>query len=218
MKVLDAIKEYKVVCIIRKVRTEQILQATEIMLQEGIRLFEVTLDQSSEEGIKESLRQIGLLKKTFEDRIYLGAGTVMTEEQVNRAKGAGAAYIISPNTDEAVIRQTVKQGLVSIPGAMTPTEIAFAYRCGAHMVKLFPAGTLGPRYIKDLQGPLGYIPLIAVGGVDVKNMKDFLDAGVQGVGIGSSLTGSSVINDGKWDVLRERAKAYVEIVNQYRGL
>ena len=86
------------------------------------------------------------------------------------------------------------------------------------MVKLFPAGTLGPRYIKDLQGPLGYIPLIAVGGVDVKNMKDFLDAGVQGVGIGSSLAGSSVINDGKWDVLRERAKAYVEIVNQYRGL
>ncbi|HBN83933.1 MAG TPA: 2-dehydro-3-deoxyphosphogluconate aldolase [Clostridiales bacterium] len=211
MRIEEAIRKYKVICIIRNAMTTKLVEAVDVMAQAGIRLFEVTLNQKDGESIKESVQQIDLLNKTFGNNIFLGAGTVMKPEQVDMVHEVGARYIISPDTSEKVIKQTLKRNLVSIPGAFTPTEIAFAYQCGAHMVKLFPAGVLGLKYIKDLKGPLGHIPLLAVGGVDSGNIKAFLDAGVLGVGIGSSLANPIVINNGQWDVLKANAKIYADV-------
>lgn len=212
MEFSEAIKEYKIICIIRNAKTAQLVEAVEVMFETGLRLFEVTLNQVDHEAVKESVRQIATLARKFGDKIFLGAGTVMSPEQVNMVSDEGARYIVSPNTSEGVIKQTLKHGLLSIPGAFTPTEIAYAYECGAHFVKLFPAGSLGVKYIKDLKGPLGHIPLLAVGGVDSGNIRAFLDAGVVGAGIGSSLANANVINTRQWDVLRASARIYTEII------
>ena len=131
----------------------------------GIHCIEVTFDQTSNETIAQTKQSIAAIKEQLGDRVYVGAGTVMTVEQVHMAVEAGAEYIISPNVNEAVIRETKKLDKVSIPGAMTPTEAAAAYEYGADIVKMFPAGILGPAYIKAVKAPLKHIPMTAVGGV-----------------------------------------------------
>ena len=136
--------------------------------------------------------------------------TVMSVDQVHQAVEAGAEYMISPNVNEAVIRETKKLDKVSIPGAMTPTEAAFAYECGADIVKLFPAGLLGAAYIKAVKAPLKHIPVTAVGNVNVENCAEFLKAGAVGVGVGGSLVSAKLVDEGRFDEITATAKAYVE--------
>ena len=124
------------------------------------------------------------------------------------ARDAGAKYIISPNTDEKVIKKTNECGMVSIPGALTPTEIQYAHACGADFVKLFPADNLGIGYIKAVLAPLSHIKLLAVGGVNENNLKDFLNVGVKGVGIGSNITKKELIKQGQYDEITKLAKKY----------
>ena len=116
--------------------------------------------------------------------------------------------MISPNVDEAVIRETKKLGKISIPGAMTPTEAAFAYKCGADIVKMFPAGVLGPAYIKAVKAPLKHIPLTAVGGISPENCVDFIKAGCVGVGCGGNLVSPKLVAEGKFDEITKVAQAY----------
>ena len=168
--------------------------------------MEVTFDQA--EGPEETLRSLRIIHQQFPEEILLGAGTVMTAGQVKAAAAAGAGYIISPNTDRAVIETTKELGLISIPGAFTPTEAATAYAWGADVVKLFPAGLLGPAYIKALTGPLPHIPFMAVGGIDAQNMNDFLRAGAVGVGVGGNLVDKKRIAAGKFQEITDLALQY----------
>jgi len=209
---LEAIMETKVIAIVRGIPSTQICDLAGAILAGGLRCLEVTFDHSSEGGIEETLRSIRLLSERFGNEIEVGAGTVMTAEEVNLAKEAGAGYIISPNADEAVIRETRQLELVSIPGAMTATEAAGAWSWGAHIVKLFPAGILGPEYIKALRGPLGHIPFTAVGGVTPQNTPDFLRAGCVGVGVGGSLVSARLVSEGKLDEITNTARAYAQAV------
>ncbi len=209
---LEAIMETKVIAIVRGIPSTQICDLAGAILAGGLRCLEVTFDHSSEGGIEETLRSIRLLSERFGNEIEVGAGTVMTAEEVNLAKEAGAGYIISPNADEAVIRETRRLELVSIPGAMTATEAACAWSWGAHIVKLFPAGILGPEYIKALRGPLGHIPFTAVGGVTPQNTPDFLRAGCVGVGVGGNLVSAKLVSEGKLDEITNTARAYAQAV------
>lgn len=209
---LEAIMETKVIAIVRGIPSTQICDLAGAILAGGLRCLEVTFDHSSKGGIEETLRSIRLLSERFENEIEVGAGTVMTAEEVNLAKEAGAGYIISPNADEAVIRETRRLELVSIPGAMTATEAACAWSWGAHIVKLFPAGILGPEYIKALRGPLGHIPFTAVGGVTPQNTPDFLRAGCVGVGVGGNLVSAKLVSEGKLDEITNTARAYAQAV------
>ena len=109
-----------------------------------------------------------------------------------------------------MIRKTKELGLVSIPGAMTPSEAAQAYEWGADIVKIFPAGNLGPSYIKAIKAPLKHIPLTAVGGVNVENCVEFIKAGCCGVACGGNLVSAKLINEGRFDEITELAKAYVK--------
>ena len=209
---LEAIMETKVIAIVRGIPSAQICDLAGAILAGGLRWLEVTFDHSKEGGIEETLRSIRLLSERFGNEIEVGAGTVMTAEEAALAKEAGAGYIISPNADEAVIRETRRLELVSIPGAMTATEAASAWSWGGHIVKLFPAGILGPDYIKALRGPLGHIPFTAVGGVTPQNTPDFLRAGCVGVGVGGNLVSAKLVAEGKLDEITKTARAYAEAV------
>lgn len=134
-----------------------------------------------------------------------------TCEQVQAAFDAGAEYIISPNTNEAVIRRTRELGMVSMPGAMTPTEILQAHDAGANFVKLFPTGWLGLKYLKDIMGPINHIKLIATGGITEENFGEFLKAGMVGAGVSSRLVDKKLREQGNYEELTARARKFTEI-------
>lgn len=208
--VINLIARHKIIAIVRGIAKEQILPTARALYDGGIRLMEVTFDQTGKIPAAQTQEMISLIAREFEGKICPGAGTVMNAEQVRLAAEAGAQYMISPDTNEEVIRETVRLGLLSIPGALTPTEAAFAHRCGADFVKMFPAGELGLSYIKAVRTPLAHIKMLAVGGVDEKNLMDFINAGLCGVGIGSGIVKKSLIDAGEYDKLTLLAKAYTE--------
>jgi len=211
--VLEHIFAGKIIAIVRGIRSSKMIGLAKALERGGIPCIEVTFDQSDEEGVKDTLRGIEAIRASLGERVCIGAGTVMTPEQVRQAVEAGAEYIISPNVDEAVIRETKRLGKVSIPGAMTATETAFAYQCGADIVKLFPAGVLGARYIKALKAPFKHIPVTAVGNVTVDNCAEFIKAGAIGVGVGGNLVSPKLVDEGRFDEITSMAKAYVEALN-----
>ena len=149
-QVIEKILEYKAIAIVRGVYGEDCLNLAKALCAGGIKLLEATFDQKSQEERIKTTETIKLLCRELGDQMLFGAGTVTTPEMVKMAKDAGATFIISPDTCEEVIRATVDMGLVSIPGALTPTEIAQAHRFGADFVKVFPANRMGPAYIKDV--------------------------------------------------------------------
>ncbi len=140
----------------------------------------------------------------------VGAGTVTSAALAELAHSAGAQFIVSPDTDPAVIRRTKELGMCAMPGAMTPSEIKTAYEAGADFVKVFPASVLGPEYIRAIRGPLGQIPLLAVGGVSEGNAAAFLQAGCVGVGVGGKLVNRDWIAAGQWDSITQLARQLVE--------
>lgn len=139
-----------------------------------------------------------------------GSGTVLTVEQAEATAAAGGTFVISPNCNQMVIRRTRELEMVSIPGAMTPTEIVQAAQWGASVVKVFPAGNLGPDYIKAVRGPLDHIPLCAVGGVDHNNLEEFHRAGVTCFGVGSNIVRKELLAAGNYAAIRENAMLYTE--------
>lgn len=205
-QMIEKIREKKLIAITRGVAPERIEKTAQALSEGGIGLMEITFDQRTDGA--DTVKSIALLRERFEGKIYPGAGTVMTAEQVRLAAEAGAQYIISPNTDRAVIEETKRLGLVSIPGAFTPTEIAAAYQMGADFVKIFPVASLGAAYIKAVTAPLAHIPVLAVGGVTPANLKEFFKAGAVGCGIGSNLVNASKIAAGDYASVTEAAKAF----------
>ena len=182
-KIID---DNKIIAIIRGVKSDVLVPLVETLYTGGIRLVEVTINQSGDP--QTTADAIYNLCDKFDGRVEIGAGTVMSAAQAELVINSGAKYIISPNTSEEVIRYTKSRGIISIPGAFTPTESAAAYSYGADYVKIFPAGSVGPSYIKAIAAPLSHIPFLAVGGVDHTNILDYLKAGACGVGIGGALT------------------------------
>ena len=178
----------------------------------GVRLMEITFSAKGAPTDQETAENIAMLAKQFADRMHIGAGTVLTPEQVELVAQAGGRFIISPDTNVAVIEKTKQLGLVSIPGALTPTEIQTAHRAGADFVKLFPVTGLGTEYVKAIAAPLSHIQFLAVGGVDENNMRAYLNAGVCGFGISSSLVNRKLIEAGNYDAITELAKKYVAVI------
>jgi 2-dehydro-3-deoxyphosphogluconate aldolase / (4S)-4-hydroxy-2-oxoglutarate aldolase len=117
----------------------------------------------------------------------IGAGTVLEQEELDAACGAGAAFLVSPHLDEALVARATVLGVPFLPGALTPTEVVRAWRSGAACVKLFPGSAVGPNYLKALRGPLPRVPLMPTGGVDEQNLAEWLRAGAVAVGMGGNL-------------------------------
>ena len=209
-ELIQRVLDKKIVAIVRGVYGEDCVKLAQALYEGGIELLEVTFDQSKPEELSRTSDSIKMLVERLGDKMVFGAGTVTTVQMLELAKNAGAKFIVSPDTNEEVIRATVAAGMVSMPGALTPTEIVTAYRAGADFVKLFPAGTQGTAYFKAVTAPLNHIRLLAVGGVNEKNITDFLAAGAVGVGVGGNLVNKTWIKNGEFDKITNVAREFVK--------
>ena len=207
-EVIKDIDKYKIITILRGLTKEQVLKTVDAMIKGGIKLVEVTFDQSgkiSEETTADSIKAIA---ETFKGKVRVGAGTVMTEKQVELAYNAGAEFIISPDCYEPVIKKTLSLNMVSIPGVYSPTESANSYRYGADYAKLFPNSELGISYLKAISAPLSHIKFLAVGGVNADNMLEYLNAGAKGIGVATSIVDKKAIALGDYNKITELAKKF----------
>lgn len=209
--IINFIEENKIIAICRGIYGEKLVQLVEALYDGGVKLVEVTFDQGDEKCIEKTSEAIKELNARFSGKVKFGAGTVITTEQVYAAKNSGAEYILSPNSDIEIIKIANELGLVTIPGAMTPTEILSAHKAGADFIKLFPAGTLGLKYVKDILGPINNVKFIAAAGVTPENLKDFLNLGFVGAGISNYITNKDMVNSGEFEVLTSHAKEIMEI-------
>ena len=212
MDALQRILENKLVAIIRGVKEEDVLSIAKALSEGGITVFEITADTP---GI---LRLIEKVKTKLGGAVTVGAGTVLDPETARAAIMAGAEFIFSPTVSIDTILMTKRYGAVSIPGAMTPTEILSAYEQGADVIKVFPADTMGPRYMKDIHGPLPHIPLMPTGGVNLGNVKEYLNNGAVALGLGGALVkAGEEVSEATLEQLRQRARQFVGEVDAYEN-
>ncbi|ALS29774.1 bifunctional 4-hydroxy-2-oxoglutarate aldolase/2-dehydro-3-deoxy-phosphogluconate aldolase [Paenibacillus cisolokensis] len=196
----------KIVAILRGIEDRHADRTAEALLAGGIRLLEVTMNTDGAAAIIERWRS------KYGGQAAIGAGTVLDMDMAREAVAAGAQFLISPNLDEAVVAYGAAQGVSVWPGVMTPTEIVRAWKSGAEAVKIFPVASLGYKYLAELRGPLNDIPMMATGGVDLHNIADYFRAGANAVGMGSKLVNLEWVRDGRFDLIEERARGFVEAV------
>ena len=201
---VDRFAQRPFVGILRGFATELALKAAEVVVKGGIANLEVTLNTP---GAGDQIRHVAT---TLGQRVNIGAGTVRTVQDVHDALEAGATYIVTPMVDQRVISACREAAVPVFVGAFTPTEILQAWEYGATMIKIFPAHSQGPGYLRDLRGPLSDIPLMPTGGVTVENLSEFHRAGAQAFGIGSPLFDTARIATHDWDWLKSRAQAFVQ--------
>jgi 2-dehydro-3-deoxyphosphogluconate aldolase/(4S)-4-hydroxy-2-oxoglutarate aldolase len=200
-----------IIAIIRARSASQVPQVCEALLAGGILAIEVTYTTPNAlEAIREAARQFG-------QRALIGVGTTLNAGMTHAAIEAGAQFVVSPILRPEIAEAAHQAECPVMLGAYTPTEAQLAHEAGADFVKIFPADTLGPAYIKALRAPLPHLRCIPTGGVDLHTAADFLKAGCPALGVGSSLVSAAILNDNDWPELTRRAKAFVEIVRQVRA-
>lgn len=210
------IHEHGLIAILRNVPPERLMPIAEALYLGGVRLIECTFDHSRADGIASNAAMIRDLAEGMRGRMEVGAGTVLSRAEVEATIEAGGSFIISPGADAVIIRATREMGAVSIPGALTPTEIAMAHDAGAHFVKIFPAGSMGAEYIKAIRAPLRHVPMLAVGGINPSDIADYMGAGIIGFGVGSPLLPARDIERGNYSAVTERAQAFTDMIARAR--
>nr|WP_295933862.1 bifunctional 4-hydroxy-2-oxoglutarate aldolase/2-dehydro-3-deoxy-phosphogluconate aldolase [uncultured Dyadobacter sp.] len=182
--------------IIRNISPEDVKRILPIYREAGLTTVEITMNTPGASDI---------IRYALESEHYglnIGAGTVCTKDDLEAALEAGAQFIVTPVISKKVIKSCVKKGIPVFPGAFTPTEIYNAWTMGASMVKIYPATSLGPEYIKDLKAPMNQLKLLPTGGVGLENMSAFLKAGANGLGVGGQLFDKKLIQEKDWDGLK----------------
>ena len=207
-EVLEIIRREHLVAILRGLPMDRIDGVVRALIAGGVRVLEFTFDHDRENYRRENTDKIRYVTEHYGDTVAVGCGTALSVHEVSAAHEAGAGLVISPDVNLEVIRRARELGMVSMPGALTPTEIVTAWNAGADIVKLFPAGELGVGYIKAVRGPLKHIPMSAVGGVKPDNVRDFLNAGVCGFGVGGPLVLADAVREGDYAAIEARAKAF----------
>ncbi|MFC5450499.1 bifunctional 4-hydroxy-2-oxoglutarate aldolase/2-dehydro-3-deoxy-phosphogluconate aldolase [Paenibacillus aestuarii] len=206
-EIIQQVKQSKVIVIIRGIERPQAEPLFEALYAGGIRLAEVTLNTPGALDIIQEMRG------KYEGRMSVGAGTVLDARMAEEAAAAGAQFLISPNTDQGMIRCALKHQVMPLPGAMTPSEIVQAVSWGAPLVKLFPCASFGPGYVKELRGPLHDVELVAVGGITKDNAASYLEAGAVGVGVGGSVVSLQEIRQNNYTAITAYAKQLLAAVN-----
>ena len=213
----NMLQQTGVIAILRNIPEESLIKVMDSLYEGGVRLAEITFDSTGTTSAQTTASHIRAAAEHMADRMLIGAGTVITEEQLNAAKIAGASFIISPHTDAQLIMATKELGLISLPGAMTVSEIVTAHRAGADYVKLFPASAFGTDYIKQVHGPLPAEKLLAVSGVGVEEVDAYVKAGVVGFGIGGAIANKKLCDEQRYDLICENARSYVNAYRKARG-
>ena len=213
-KIMAEVDAKKLIAIVRGVERDKLIPLAQALYDGGIRLLEVTYSANKSVADEETADRIRMLAEAFKGKLYVGAGTVLTKEQVKLTYKAGGQFIISPNVSKSVIKTTAKLGMISMPGALTPSEATDAVAYGADYIKLFPVSNLGPSYVKAVRAPLSNIKFLAVGGIDENNMADYLKVGVCGFGIGTNIVNQKMIDADDYASITELAKKYVEVIEK----
>lgn len=206
-----------IIAIVRDITKESVTSVMDALYDGGVRLAEITFDSTGKTTPEETANIIRTAAEYMADKMLIGAGTVITEEQLNAARSGGARFIISPNTDTDIIKKAKQLGLISLPGAMTVSEVVAASTAGADYVKLFPASVLGADFIKQVHGPLPAVKLLAVSGVSPDDIATYIKAGACGFGIGSAIYSKKLCDAGNFEKMAENAKAFISAYSTARS-
>ncbi|CAM3553324.1 bifunctional 4-hydroxy-2-oxoglutarate aldolase/2-dehydro-3-deoxy-phosphogluconate aldolase [Cytobacillus oceanisediminis] len=203
MNRLEELKKRKIVAVIRGAQPDQILPIAHALQAGGVSTFEITVETPKVCTLIEKV------KEEFGNEVIVGAGTVLDPETARAVIMSGAEFIFSPTVNAETIKMAKRYGVLSIPGALTPTEILTAYEHGGDIIKVFPANVMGVPYFKNLQGPLPHIPLMPTGGISAENIQDYLKAGAIAAGVGGSLVNAKNLNSNEdYLNLTEKAKQF----------
>lgn len=204
----EAFNKMPLVGILRNMPPESLDEIAKCMIKAGISTMEITINTP---GALQSIRNI---VDKYGDKLNVGAGTVCNLTEMHQALDAGAQFIVMPVSDYDVVNYCVIHKIPVFPGAYTPTEIYRAWQMGASMVKVFPAGDLGPSYIKDVLAPLNEIKLMPTGGITLENLGDYFKAGASGVGLGTGLTPKNLVSEKDWKGLEKLMSNFVRMYNK----
>lgn len=209
-RTLDLILSSGVVAVIRMKDPAKLLKVIEAIRVGGVKCIEITMTVP---GAVEIIREVS---KTVPSDVLVGAGTVTDEKTADAVMDAGAKFVVGPILREGIIARCRERQAVVMPGCFTPTEIFTAWKAGADIIKVFPATSLGPKYFKDIAGPFPDIRMMPTGGVTIDNVGEWVKAGAVAVGIGSDLLDKKAIEEGKYEILTDRARRMVENFREAR--
>ncbi|MEN6528737.1 MAG: bifunctional 4-hydroxy-2-oxoglutarate aldolase/2-dehydro-3-deoxy-phosphogluconate aldolase [Anaerolineaceae bacterium] len=209
-EVLEKVKELGLLAVIRGPSADLTVQMVDALVEGGVKGIEITYSTPDAEDV---VRRLAL---KYGESILLGMGTLTKAEQAASAKEAGAMFLVSPVCEDELVKAMVASRLLTMAGALTPTEVLKAYTMGVDVVKIFPGSLGGPAYIKALKGPFPYIPMMPTGGVNASNAADWFAAGVVAVGAGSELCPPQLAKEGKFAEISQRAVAFVKVIQASR--
>lgn len=210
-QILSSIAGIGIVPVVRTSTAAAAIRAIEAIYKGGIRAAEITMT------VPGALRALEKVADQFGDKLVLGAGTVLDPETARACMLAGAEFFVTPSLKISTIEIVKRYSKVICPGALTPTEVLAAWDAGADIVKIFPCGNVGgPKYIKALRGPFPQIEMIPTGGVNLETAGEFLKAGACAVAVGGELVDGKTIQEGRFEVIEERARQYLAVVAKAR--
>jgi len=208
---LNVIIESGVVAVIRVSSADDLVNICSALADGGIKAVEITMTSPG------ALEAISETTQVLNGKAIVGAGSVIDAETARSCILAGAEFIVGPILDLDMVRLCNRYGKIVIPGAFSPTEILTCWEAGVDVVKVFPATSLGPSFIKDVLGPLPQVKLMPTGGIDINNVSEYINAGAACVGVGSALVDKTIVHEKRWDDLTERARQYVSAVKEARA-
>jgi 2-dehydro-3-deoxyphosphogluconate aldolase/(4S)-4-hydroxy-2-oxoglutarate aldolase len=200
-----------IVAVVRAQSSEQLIDVAHALLDGGVDCIEITMTTPN------ALQVIADCRETLGEKALIGVGSVLNRKMADDAIGAGAQYVVSPVFVPEIIEAAHQAEMPCVPGAFTPTEILAATEAGADLVKVFPGGSVGPKYFKAVLAPMPHLKLTPTGGVNLDTAADWIAAGAQTLGVGSALVTKSALASGNMDEIRDLAARYVKIVADARG-
>jgi 2-dehydro-3-deoxyphosphogluconate aldolase/(4S)-4-hydroxy-2-oxoglutarate aldolase len=210
-KAMKLIHDTGLIPIIRVESAEIAFKVADAFLAGNVNIIEVTM------SVPGAVEVVKKLVEQFGDKVLIGTGTVLDGKMVEKVIRAGSQFIVSPTYSRELIETAIKHDKPIIPGALTPTEILDAYTIGADAVKVFPCGSVGgAAYLKAIRGPLPQIPLVPTGGVNLETAGPMLDAGAFALGVGGAITDKKAIKEGRFEVITENVRKFLDIVKEYR--
>jgi len=206
---IHELRNHQLMVAVRTATPESAYQAAMACVEGGIRFIEITF------SVPDAADVISRLRK--DERVTVGAGTILTIDDARKAQKAGASYLVSPACDDDIVRFANKEGLVSIPGAATPTEIYRAYTAGGDIIKLFPFVEIGGlAFLKAIRGPLPFVRYMLCGGATLDNISNYLAADAAAILIGAAIIRRDLVASGDWNAIAGLARAFVNKVAVFR--
>jgi len=211
-RILEELRDTGAVAVIRTDRQDELLDIVGALAEGGVRFIEITMT------VPNALEIVRLSCQKMGEMAYIGAGTVLDSQAARSVISAGARFVVSPVFDPEMVRYCNRYSIPVMPGAFTPTEVLSAWSNGADVVKIFPANIGGPKYFKDLKGPLPQVEILPTGGVDFTTAPQFIQAGACAVGIGGALVDPAAVKARDFEAIRKNAVKLLQTIRDARGV